>query len=260
VRKKPVSLKLGVASEDYGFAVDLGLPQSGRSMFGLDPEIKLEAVWAGERLRRSNAFAERNGPVVTVLDDAGARQVVLRELSHFDSMMTHGADPKTAPELLELRERMRGWRFYDHFRTDPEAPARRAQVGTRTPVLASDGADIAAALQTIIEIGDAEGLAAAIDDAFPGSHIEVTSARGVFEELLVLNEPETSLHPDLLEPLARLIEAASHSAQVIVVSHASTLVDALQSARDASVIRLEKRLGETQAPDIEEPGWTWPKR
>jgi len=297
VRKKPVSLKLGVASEDYGFAVDLGLPQSGRSMFGLDPEIKLEAVWAGERLRRSNAFAERNGPVVTVLDDAGARQVVLRELSHFDSMMTHGADPKTAPELLELRERMRGWRFYDHFRTDPEAPARRAQVGTRTPVLASDGADIAAALQTIIEIGDAEGLAAAIDDAFPGSHIEVTSARGVFDvqmfqdgllrplalaelsdgtlrylllvaallsprppELLVLNEPETSLHPDLLEPLARLIEAASHSAQVIVVSHASTLVDALQSARDASVIRLEKRLGETQAPDIEEPGWTWPKR
>ncbi len=297
VRKKPIALRLGFASEDYGFAVDLGLPQAGASMFGLDPEIKLETVWAGERLRRSNAFAERHGPVVTVLDDSGARQVVLRELSHFDSMMTHGADPKSAPELLELRERMRGWRFYDHFRTDPDAPARRAQVGTRTPVLASDGADIAAALQTIVEIGDAQGLAAAIEDAFPGSHIEVTSTRGVFDvemyqdgllrplslselsdgtlrylllvaallsprppELLVLNEPETSLHPDLLEPLARLIEAASASAQVIVVSHAKALVDALQSARDASVIRFEKQLGETRAPDVEEPGWTWPKR
>ena len=297
VRKKPVALKLGFSSEDYGYAVDLGLPQSAGSMFSLDPEIKLEAVWAGEMLRRSNAFAERHGPVVTVLDDAGSRQVVLRELSHFDSMMTHGADPKAAPELLNLRERMRGWRFYDHFRSDPDAPARRAQVGTRTPVLASDGADIAAALQTIIEIGDRDGLAAAIEDAFPGAHIEVSSNRGVFDvqmfqdgllrplslaelsdgtlrylllvaallsprppELLVLNEPETSLHPDLLDPLARLIEAASRNAQVIVVSHASALVEALQSAKDASVIRFEKRLGETQCLDVEEPAWSWPKR
>lgn len=297
VRKKPVALKLGFSSEDYGYAVDLGLPIAGGSMFSLDPEIKLEHVWAGEMMRRGNTFAERNGPVVTVLDDDGNRQVVLRELSHFDSMMTHGADPKAAPELLGLRERMRGWRFYDHFRTDPDAPSRRAQVGTRTPVLASDGSDIAAALQTIIEIGNEEALSAAIEDAFPGAHIEVTSHRGVFgvemyqdgllrplalselsdgtlrylllvaalltprpPELLVLNEPETSLHPDLLEPLARLIEAASNDAQVIVVSHAQALVDALRSAKDASVIALEKRLGETIARDVEEPAWSWPKR
>jgi hypothetical protein len=31
---------------------------------------------------------------------------------------------------------MRAWRFYDHFRTDRDAPARRPQIGTRTPVLA----------------------------------------------------------------------------------------------------------------------------
>ena len=55
-------------------------------------------------------------------------------------MMTHVSDPKALPELLMLRERMRDWRFYDHFRTDAEAPARRPQVGTHTPVLSGDGA------------------------------------------------------------------------------------------------------------------------
>jgi len=37
--------------------------------------------------------------------------------------------------------------------------------------------------------------------------------------LMVLNEPETSLHPDLLPALARLIIKASKSTQVWVVSH-----------------------------------------
>ena len=68
-----------------------------------------------------------------------------------------------------LREQMRSWRFYDHFRTDVDAPARLPQIGTHTPVLSNDGADLAAALQTILEIGDPEALTEAVDDAFPGS-------------------------------------------------------------------------------------------
>jgi predicted ATPase len=44
---------------------------------------------------------------------------------------------------------IRGWRFYDGFRADRDAPARRPQVGTRTPVLADDGSALPAALQTI---------------------------------------------------------------------------------------------------------------
>ncbi len=67
-----------------------------------------------------------------------------------------------------LREQMRGWRFYDHFRTDAGAPARLPQIGTHTPVLSNDGADLAAALQTIIEIGDAEALDAVHRRCVPG--------------------------------------------------------------------------------------------
>jgi predicted ATPase len=210
--------------------------------------------------------------------------------------MTHAADPKTGRELLVLRERMRSWRFYDHFRTDREAPARTARVGTRTFALAGDGADLAAALQTTIENGDDRALSAAIDDAFPGSSIAIEESSGLFEvrmhqhgllrplsvselsdgtlrylllaaalmtprppPLVVLNEPETSLHPDLIAPLGRLIAKASEQSQVIVVTHAAGLVDLLRDAGGA-VYELVKEAGETVVRDVERQAWVWPSR
>jgi predicted ATPase len=296
-RKDTVSLKLGFASEDYGYAIDLGLPIPGQTVFSHDPEIKAEAVWIGEILKRSNLIASRGGVGVHILDAQGKRATVITDLAPFDSMMTHAADPRGAPELLALRERMRSWRFYDHFRSDAEAPARRPQVGTRTPVLAADGADLAAALQTIREIGNPAALQDAVEDAFPGCELGVSTESGLFEvtmqqhgllrplrvaelsdgtlrylllvaalltprppALMVLNEPETSLHPDLLAPLGRLIADAARRSQIIVVSHAERLVEALGDISDSRVFTLEKQLGETLVPGVEAPAWAWPKR
>lgn len=296
VRKDRVSLKLGFASDDYGYAIDLGLPVRDRSMFGLDPEIKAEAVWAGDVLSRRNGFAVRRGVGVTALNGAGEREVVISTLPPYESMMMRAADPKGLPELLMLRERMRGWRFYDHFRTDPEAPARRTQVGTRTMVLSEDGGDLPAALQTIREIGDSAGLDEAIEDAFPGAELEVHETGGKFElamrqpgllralstaelsdgtlrylllvaalltpqapELMVLNEPETSLHPELILPLARLIVAASAQCQTIVVTHDDRLADAL-AEHGALHHELSKELGETQIAGLDHMKWEWPSR
>ncbi|MGS4885761.1 AAA family ATPase [Roseibium sp. MB-4] len=298
VRKGTVALKLGFSDEDYGYAIDLGLPaDAGRSYFSMDPEIKCEALWAGEALSRSNEIAGRNGPSVRVLNQQGQRLPVVQNLARFDSMMTHAADPKDGLELLVLRERMRAWRFYDHLRTDREAPARFPKIGTRTPALSADGADLAAALQTILEIGDEVALVEAIDDAFPGAEIEITVNEGYFEllmrqkgllrplraaelsdgtlryllltaallsprpaPLIVLNEPETSLHPSLLEPLARLISKAAEKTQVLVVSHAEPLVNALAGERGCLHHHLHKELGETQVADAEPPRWRWPSR
>ena len=61
----------------------------------------------------------------------------------------------------------------------------------------------------------------------------------------MLNEPEASLHPDLIAPLARLIGAAAERAQVVVVSHAPALVEALDALPGARRFTLDKRLGET---------------
>ncbi|CAJ1369430.1 unnamed protein product [Effrenium voratum] len=298
VRKNVVSLKLGFADEDYGYAIDLGLPaDAGRSLFSMDPEIKAEALWAGEALSRSNEIAGRNGPTAKVLNSQGQRIPVYQNLARFDSMMTHAADPKDGLELLVMRERMRAWRFYDHLRTDRDAPARFPRIGTRTPVLSADGGDLAAALQTILEIGDEVALGEAIDDAFPGASINVTVNEGYFElfmtqrgllrplrsselsdgtlryllltaallsprpaPLIVLNEPETSLHPDLLEPLARLIARAAEKTQVIVVSHAHDLVGTLAKLSGCVRYELRKELGETVVDAEELPRWNWPKR
>jgi predicted ATPase len=295
VRKAPISLKLGFAGDDYGYAIDLGPPAS--SAFLHDPDIKVECQWTGEMLGRSNVFAMRKGPLVRIRDEAGAWKDVRRDLAQFDSMMTQCSDPREAPELMLLRERMRDWRFYDHFRTDREAPARRSQIGTYTPILGSDGADLAAALLTIREIGEAGALDAAITDAFPGSRLQIAGNDDFFEllmaqhgllrplkaaelsdgtlrylllvaallsprppSLMILNEPETSLHPDLLPALARLITQASRRSQVIVVSHAAIFVNELESAAEVRRITLEKRLGETFVPLDQQASWTWPSR
>src|SRR5690606_24675795 len=44
---------------------------------------------------------------------------------------------------------------------------------------------------------------------------------------IALNEPETSLHPDLVGPLARLIARAAERTQVWVVTHSEALAEAL---------------------------------
>ena len=53
-------------------------------------------------------------------------------------------------------------------------------------------------------------------------------------ELMILNEPETSLHPDLLAPLGRLIATAAERSQVLVVTHAAGLTAALRGSRAAA--------------------------
>jgi len=308
VRTGPVSLRLGFAGNDFGYSIDFGLPvptvgegPSKTSAFNLDPEIKRECVWTGPVFRPATALADRGGPGVRVRVDDGGWRVVHDALRPYDSMLSEVADPRQAPELMVLRERIRSWRFYDLVRTDAGAPARAAQIGTRTPVLSHDGSDLAAALQTIREIGDAAALDKAIDRAFPGSELEIAVHSGRFEvmlrqhgllrplgsaelsdgtlryllwvaalltprppALLVLNEPETSLHPDLLPPLADLIVAAGAHSQVVTVTHSRPLTAALQQrTTDLATIELIKDFGQTHLLDqepLDEPPWQWPKR
>lgn len=295
LRSEPIALKLGFSSDSFGYAVDLGLPIPSASRFQHDPEFKVETVWMGERPVRSALIAERRGPLVRVRrQDDGTWRDALRSLPANDSMMTHATDTIDGLELVQLRDRMRGWRFYDDLRTDRNAPARRPQVGTFTPSLADDGADVAAAIQTIIEIGDDAGLREAIDDAFPGARIGVTDAfeiemrqHGLLRplraaelsegtlryillaaalltprppELMVLNEPEASLHSDLIAPLARLLRHASHNTQIVVISHADALIEAIADTDESRHIILDKQFGETLISEDDRADWIWPAR
>lgn len=304
-RNEPVNLRLGFAGDDetLGYAIDIGLPLPSASLFAQDPEIKTEHVWAGPLLRPAATLARRDRALLELKADEGWRRVE-RPLPAWASMVAEHVDPQGAPELVALREQVRGWRFYDHFRTDADAPARQPQLGTRTPVLGHDGADWAAALATVMELGDTQALHAAVADAFEGARVEVVSDGNRFEvrmhqhgllrplraaelsdgtlryllwvaallsprppPLLVLNEPETSLHPDLLPALGRLIAQAARQTQVVVVTHAPRLIAAIEDGglADGELLRiqLDKRLGETQAeiPEpFDTPAWRWASR
>jgi len=299
VRRDVIAVKLGYASSDLGYAVDFGLPVNQGTMFARDPEIKAEAVFAGAVLRPATALTERRNRAVRVRNADGQWIPHDYRLRPTESMVAAFADPAAAPELLTVRENLGSWRFYDHFRTDPHAPVRQPQLGTQTPVLSHSGIDLAAALQTIRECGNTALLDRTIARAFDGASVTVRSNDGLFSlvmeqpgllrpldaqelsdgtlrflllvsallspnppALLVLNEPETSLHPRLLAPLAQLIQAAAEQTQIVVVSHSSALVDELADS-GASRIHLVKVDGETAVDGqgrLDEPAWSWPQR
>jgi predicted ATPase len=291
-------LRLGFAGEDFSYSIALGLQEPSLSAFSLDPEIKRECIWSGPFYRPASLLVDRDGPMIRTRVGRGW-EVLAQRTPNFDSLFDQVGSLRTSPEVLQLREFIRRWRFYDHFRSDAEAPARQPQLGTRTPVLHHDGRDLAAALQTIREIGDPEALQAAISDAFPGATLNVAPLQGgrfaieFYQEgllrplsaaelsdgtlrylllvaalltprpptLMVLNEPETSLHPDLLPALARLIIRASQQCQVWVVSHARRLISALQQDPECNCIVLEKDFGQTGIVGqrmLDEPAWYWP--
>jgi predicted ATPase len=57
VRKGPVSLRLGFAGTEFGYAIDLGLPTPSSSAFSQDPEIKRECVWNGDSVASRGLYA-----------------------------------------------------------------------------------------------------------------------------------------------------------------------------------------------------------
>lgn len=79
-------------------------------------------------------------------------------------------------------------------------------------------------------------------------------------EMMILNEPETSLHPDLLPALARLIIKASEHSQIWVISHANRLVASLEKSESCHSICLTKQLGQTEVIGqglMNTPTWKW---
>jgi predicted ATPase len=303
-RQKAVSLKLGFAGEPFSYCIDLGYPPPAQTAFPLDPAIKRECIWHGAVYRRAAVLVDRANRLVQLAPAKTAKHeepvLLTKELSSTDSMLASIADPQRAPEMLAVRETVRGWRFYEGFRTDQDAPVRVPQVGTFTPVLSDEGADLAAALETIRIFGDKGALARTVDDAFPGSRVGVEVQNGRFEvqlnqhgllrslgaaelsdgtlrfllwtaalltprppELMVLNEPETSLHPDLLPALARLIALTAARTQIVVVSHSASLIESLERNESCRRLHLEKSFGETTLAGqtkFNTPKWEWPSR
>lgn len=298
-RTKPVSVRLGFASEELGYILDLGLPQAGSaSPFIRDPEIKREQVFTGPFARPGTLIVDRQRSGVRVRGDDGWVSLS-QALGPGQSVLLDLIDGTAQSESVALRHRIASWRFYDHFRTDAGSPARAPQIGTRTRWLSDDGADLAAVWATTQDAGRGTPLDEAVDQAFPGSRVQIAVGEGVFRlqvrqpgllrpldaaelsdgtlrflllcaallpadppPLIVVNEPESSLHESLIAPLGALLTAASARTQVIVVTHSRALRQALAEA-GGETVELESAGYGTRVRDqlpLERPSWHWPSR
>lgn len=272
-------------SEDYGYELQIGLPSLNEhalgTMFTLDPRVKEEYIWPSDTRRRV-FMMKRDEPSAWLRNAEGNMVSYPFKIAKSESVLSQIIDPHLYPEISRIRSQILTWRFYHHFRTDGESPLRQSQVGVQTPVLSRDGSDLVPALQTILEIGDEPALNDAIDQALGGASLRIHADETQFKmslqipgllrplqprefsdgqlrflclcaallsprppSLLALNEPETSLHPDLIDSLARLIVTASKSTQIWITTHSKALAERIEQHSGLSRIRLEMRNGET---------------
>ena len=282
-------MSLGIKTDTFSYELVCGLPKLGgpveRSAFSLDPEVKEERVWMDAPQGLRVTFFERSPKGAWILDNDERLADYSGELLPTESVLSQLREPHRYPELSSLRAEMSRWRFYHHFRTDADSPLRHPQVGVRTPVLAHDGRDLAAALQTINEVGQSQDLHEAVRQAFPGASLEIEhdEDNGMFAvllrmpglrrplrarelsdgtlrylcllaallsphppSLLALNEPEMSLHPDLLDPLAKQLVSAAKYSQLWIVTHSSRMAELIEKYSGEAPITLELVGGETR--------------
>lgn len=275
-------LRLSARFDRLRYSIELGFPGPVEAAFSGEPMIKAESIEMTQG-KRAVQLMERKNSLVSVRGESGAWSSHKDAVLPSETALAGFSDGKQCPEIDLIRNAMLGWRFYHDFRTDPASPIRKPCLAITTPSLSADGSDLAAALATLYTIReDASDIQEAIQDAFPGAELRAWEESGLCEfdlqladmprpfrahelsdgtlkyicllavfmgyrlpPFIALNEPETSLHPSLLAPLARLVAKASRRADIWIVTHSEHLMDALRSESSVPLRRVIKPKGAT---------------
>lgn len=277
-----------IEHSDFSYEMICGLVPVKLSAFITDPDIKEESIRLSAR-----EVASRKGPMVKMRNGSGKMEHLDLPLHGPESMLSELRDGVRYPSLAAVRYTLMDWRFYHQFRSDADSPMRRSRVGSWSPVLAHDGSNLAATMQTIMESGKVD-VRAIIEQAFPDSEWSPQDDNGGFQlslthaglkrhlraaelsdgtlryfclaaallspkppPLLILNEPENSLHQSLLHPLAELIAQVQQETQIIVVTHSPLLADALVEQCEAKKIELLMEDSQTKLKEHSGKGRVW---
>jgi predicted ATPase len=257
-----------------------------------EPQIKEEAVSYVGGSRPVRLVERKNRSVMARAED-GRPAAIDIDLLDSETVLGRLEDPSRYPELDAIRRTLLQWRFYHSLRTDAASPLRQACPAIATPALASDGSNLAAVFATLKQIrNDTVDLDAAVDVAFPGAELIIPHAESVatfamrfpefpqrefaVQELsdgtlrflalagallayrlppfVALNEPEASLHPDLMKPLAGLIARAAARTQLWLVTHSTALAEAVVESGAGKVRTVLKADGATQIEGLKRWG------
>lgn len=269
---------------DMTYRVEIGLPEPMAAAFMHEPQVKLEELSLRHGTRPIMLLL-RDRNLVKVADGKGRLEVYEGEVLPSETALGILADEGRSPELALFRRALSGWRFYHGFRTDPGSPLRKPSLAAVAPLLDEDGGNLAAVFATLTHISsDRQNLDKAVAGALGGARLSVPEpvTEAQFElslpdfdhrlfsprelsdgqlrflalcgalnayrlpGLIALNEPETSLHPEMLPPLAEMIAEASRRTQVWVVTHSQTLASEIQARTGSRPCRVLKSEGRTQ--------------
>ena len=254
---------LGDGSFDPTYRLEVGFAsKEAVAAFPNEAQIKTESLEWQQR-GKTVSLMDRKGGMAWARDAAGRREVANDDMLASETAL---AALSGRSEIALVRDSLIAWRFFHGFRTDADSALRRPSRAVTSPSLASDGSNLGAVLATLHHIrGDRIDLDRAIEDAFPGAELVIPEVgefasfgmryaempKRVFQPhelsdgtlqflalagallsyrlppFIALNEPENSLHPNLLPMLARLIVKAAERSQIWVVTHARELADAI---------------------------------
>ena len=227
-RRSPLRVAFGFASDDYAYEISLGRrassnPVLGGSFFGSDPEVKSEYLWEKPPRRKANTWLAREGDRVSLREQDG-------------SWTARCASP--------------GWVCKPTYSRVTAATSRRRCRPSLRSVMWTPSTLPSTMHCPVLRLRSGVPKACGWR-----SDCKLTPRP---PELLVLNEPEQSLHPDLLRPLARQIVSASKRMQVWIISHAPQLTAAVEDLSGAAALELVREDGETRVRGqrlVDEPVW-----
>jgi predicted ATPase len=194
--------------------------------------------------------------------DPVAKALAPETVDRRESILSQRRDPESYPELFWLAGALESIQVYNQWTVGPKNVLRDFQfTDVPTTYLAEDGSNTALIVSKIRGSKNRAEFRNAIHEILDGAEVEVdidqaraqlflfergsqkVSARRLSDgtlrfiflaaillqenlpRLIVIEEPELGLHPDMLGSLAKLLRSASEKTQVIVTTHSTDLVN-----------------------------------
>ncbi len=268
----------------FRYRIEAGFrPPEAAAGFAYEPQVKEEELTI-ETGRRPVPVMKRIGPGIFVRGEGGRMVDYPEQAMTSETAISLLGDAGHYPEIGVFRRAVDQWRFFHGFRTDRESPLRMPCLAITAPLLDETGFNMAAVFATLRHTRqDTADLDRAVADAFAGARLTVPepgqyadfslvfpdfphrlfSPRELSDgqmrflalaaallsyrrpRFIALNEPETSLHPDMLPALAAMVASAARESQIWIVTHSERLATLVQERCGVRPRRVIRRDGAT---------------
>jgi predicted ATPase len=265
-------------AKDAAVRYRLSFGEAGGSFIVIDERVENEKADAGSLKPRFYFGYEQGRPVLSVRQ--GRRELQRADIDPTQSILSQRRDPEEYPELTRLADLLRRILIYRSWQFGPDASVRsgcRADVRTdalsesldnlpaRVAVLLGSPAtkrrllelvgELAPGFDDLVVVPEGGSLQLYLIEgnrSVPAHRLSDGTLRYICllailldaspAPLIVIEEPELGLHPDVLPTLRDLMVTASERTQLIVTTHSTQLVDAMTDYAD-SVLVCEKKDG-----------------